>query len=41
MMAFRAPPFCFGVNDVEPASITSHYVEQEVITLGSMSLNKM
>jgi small-conductance mechanosensitive channel len=40
MMAFHAP-FCFGVKTVEPASITSHYVKQEVITLGSMSLNQM
>lgn len=29
------------VKTVEPASITNHYVKQEVITLGSMSLNQM
>jgi hypothetical protein len=37
MMPFLALGLCFWAVMVETAFITSHSIEQEVITLGSMS----
>jgi hypothetical protein len=41
MLPFLALPFHFWVEMVEPAFINIHDVEQEVITLGSMSLTQL
>jgi hypothetical protein len=38
---FHALLFCFWPKMVEPAFITSHDVEQDVIILSNMSLKKL